>query len=307
MKPLSVKTIARCNKLLSAQTPNPLVSLIRLTDTVDLLDIHQFEFYTVWLKEWNGCCPSAFGWKTCDFNDGALISLPPEKPIDQELWKCESCQPQGRLLCFHPSVFDPLKTSKHYSSYSFFKYRSSECLHLSQRERLALEHEMNGIEEELYWGIDEYSYTILADRIRLLLDYVSRFYHRQFILRHDTHLKIVDYTDRWLDNFFIAGKARYRELPTAGTFARQFDCSPDYFNDLLRHETGKDTTDYVKFKQIAIAENWLRQSNKSVKEVAETLGFPSGQAFCTLFKRLKGHAPEEITSRLKFKHIDLAN
>lgn len=293
--------------MLSAQTPNPLVNLIKLTDKVDILEMLQFGFYTVWLKEWSGRCPSTFGWKTCDFNDGALISLPPEKPIDRELWKCESCKPEGRLLCFHPSVIDPLKTNRYCGCYSFFKYRADECLHLSQREHLILEREMEGIEEELYRDIDEYSYTILAGRIKLLLDYVSRFYHRQFILRHDANLKLISYTDRWLDDFFGSGNARYRELPSAETFARQLDCSPDYFNDLLRHETGKSTTDYVKFKQISFAENWLKQGDRSVEEIAQTLGFPSEQAFCSLFKKLKGEAPEGLVPCPGFKHMDLTN
>ena len=69
-----------------------------------------------------------------------------------------------------------------------------------------LEREMDEIGEELHWGVDEYCYTILAGRIRLLLDYASRFYRRQFILRHNENQEMLERTDRELEIFFQTGK-----------------------------------------------------------------------------------------------------
>lgn len=60
---------------------------------------------------------------------------------------------------------------------------------------------MDEIGEELHWGVDEYCYTILAGRIRLLLDYASRFYRRQFILRHNENQEMLERTDRELEIF----------------------------------------------------------------------------------------------------------
>ena len=116
-----------------------------------------------------------------------------------------------------------------------------------------LEGEMDGIEAELDWGIDEYCYSILSGRIRLLLDYASRFYRRQFIIRHDENQAMLNRTDRQLNAFFRAGRARYERLPSAEDFAGVFGCSPAYFNDLLKHETGKDTARYVAFRELSCA------------------------------------------------------
>lgn len=290
-----VRTITQCNKLFSTKTSYPLVAVIRLSDTTDVLDLFQFGFHSIWLKQWAGQTPSCFGGKVCDFNEKTLLALQSGTLVCRDLCESKAGASEGLLLCFHPSVFNPLKTGKE-TRYSFFKYRTCESLHLSQREQAVIERELLDIEEELCWGIDEYSNVILAGRIKLLLDYISRFYRRQFILRHDDNLDVIAQTDKWLDEFFGAGKARYMSLPTAWNFSEMFDCSPDYFNDLLKHETGKNTEDYINFKRIAIAEKLLKQQIMRVEDVAAELGFPSDSAFCVLFKKLKGDIPEKMLS-----------
>ena len=44
---MTVKTITGCNRLFSAKTPNPLVSMIRLSDTTEISQVLQFGFFTV--------------------------------------------------------------------------------------------------------------------------------------------------------------------------------------------------------------------------------------------------------------------
>lgn len=298
MKPLTVKTIFRCNELCATPTVHPLVSLIRLSAKADFSASACFGFYTIWLRKWSEGCPLAFGRKEYDFCDSTLIAIPPETCVNDACWKNETGKTGGHLLCFHPSVMNCLKTGKRADYYSFFRYRPDEALHLSQRERMLLEREMDEIEEELLWGTDEYSQTILSERITLLLDYVTRFYKRQFIVRHDANLELTHRADRWLQEFFLSGKARYAQLPTPETFARQFGCSPDYFNDLLKHETGKYTDEYCKLKQISFAEKLLKQGKQSIESIATELGFPDNRAFCALFKQLKGQTPEYFLQSL---------
>ena len=292
---MTVKTITQWDSLLSVKTPNPLVNLIRLSEATGLPECFQLGFHTLWLGQWGGQTSACLGCRECDFNEKTLVALPSGKCVDRKLGHCLSGKPEGLLLCFHSSVFHPLKAGKEGGDYSFFRYKTSESLHLSLREQVILEREMSGIEAELHWGIDEYTYTILAERIRLLLDYVSRFYKRQFILRHDENQRIVNETDRQLEDFFSSGSARYVPLPVLSDLAAQFGCSAAYLDDLFRHETGKGTEDYINLKRISMAGRMLKQSSLSVEETAAVLGFPTTQEFCALFRKLKG---EESLKRL---------
>lgn len=274
-----------------------MVSVIRLPTAKDVPGQLQFGFNALFIREKTDFQPACLGRKECDFNDGTLVALQPNTQFDPCIWESGKEKVGGLLLCFHNRLFNPFSKGKMSTRYSFFRYGIDESLQLSLRERITLEKEIDDIENELCWGFDEFSCTILAERIRLLLDYVSRFHKRQFILRHDRNQKLVNRTDQWIEDFFSSGKARYAPLPTARDFAGMCGCTPDYFNDLLKHETGKYTDDYVNLKRISFAEVQLRKGDRDIKDVAADLGFPTNLVFCSLFKKLRGESPENILSK----------
>lgn len=274
-----------------------MVSVIRLPTAKDVPGQLKFGFNALFIREKTDFQPACLGRKECDFNDGTLVALQPNTQFDPCIWESGKEKVGGLLLCFHNRLFNPFSKGKMSTRYSFFRYGIDESLQLSLRERITLEKEIDDIENELCWGFDEFSCTILAERIRLLLDYVSRFHKRQFILRHDRNQKLVNRTDQWIEDFFSSGKARYAPLPTARDFAGMCGCTPDYFNDLLKHETGKYTDDYVNLKRISFAEVQLRKGDRDIKDVAADLGFPTDLVFCSLFKKLRGESPENILSK----------
>lgn len=211
---LTVNTISSCNRFFAVKTLNPLVSLIRLSSGT-CVETVRFGFYTVWFKRWDGRCPDVFGHRDYDFSDGTLITMRPGETAGEELIVNGKGTAEGTLLCFHPSMADPPG-----AEHSFFRYSRLEALHLSSRECMTIRHELDNIGDELGWGTDEFSTGIIRCRIGLLLDYISRFYMRQFITRHDA------------EGTVSGGMAGRRD-------DRHYGCSPDYFNDGIRLETGK--------------------------------------------------------------------
>lgn len=288
--PLTIKTVSRCNQLFSVKTLHPTVSLIKFTGSAPLSQPVRLGLYAVWLTIGGGGSPALFGRREYDFSDGLLMVSSPGQLVDNRWWRGGCEEAEGRLLCFHPSWIRLLKSGREVGARSFFRYRPDEALHLSLRECAVLLREMESLEEELRWGIDECSQAILGDRMGLLLDYVGRFYKRQFITRREVEPDWVGATDAWLEHFFRSGLARRSALPTAEVLAARAGCSPAYFDDALKQATGKDTRNYVNAKRIALAESLLQQGTLGVEEVAETLGFPTSRDFCALFRRLRGEA-----------------
>ena len=148
---------------------------------------------------------------------------------------------------------------------------------------------MESVPEELHRGMDEFSMALISNKLGELLNYGARFYKRQFITRHEYSREVVATADKMLANWFFSGMAREKGLPGAVWFARMLNLSAAYFDDLMKHETGKSTEDYVEFKRLDLAREQLLRTDKSVTEIAGGLGYPSAQYFSCLFKKITGY------------------
>lgn len=67
--------------------------------------------------------------------------------------------------------------------------------------------------------------------------------------------------------------------------------SPSYFSRLFTREAGESFTSYTNRKKVEIAKRQLRQTNKSVSQIAAELGYLNTSHFINLFKRFEGVTP----------------
>lgn len=67
--------------------------------------------------------------------------------------------------------------------------------------------------------------------------------------------------------------------------------SPSYFSRLFSREVGESFTSYANRRKIEIAKGQLRQTNKSISQIAAELGYLNTSHFINLFKRFEGTTP----------------
>lgn len=291
-KVIRVDSVTRCNDLLHQKTQHPLAGVVKLSDRAPRTSL-MLDFYAVLLED-GASGDRSNGWRPYDFSAGTVVFFSPDSLVDIKA-DANWCENQGYLLIFHPELVKGTSLDGHIGDYSFFRYRQNEALHISEREKKVLLAGMKSISDELDWGIDEYSKTLIVNKIETLLNYCSRFYKRQFITRHEANEKIVKRTEQLVEDYFLTRQEHCKSLPTARSLACSFDLSTDYFEDLLKHETGKAMSEYVRFKRIDIAREQLSKGTKTVDQIAKNLGFATSQSFCRMFKRLTGRTPDEYS------------
>jgi len=205
----------------------------------------------------------------------------------------ETYQPKGYALIFHPDLIHGTPLGKHIQDYTFFSYQFNEALHLSERERKIVLDCFSKIEYELEHAIDNHSKRLIVSNIELFLEYCTRFYERQFITRDIVLKGILERFENLLNNYFQSDKPQITGLPSVAYCAKELNLSAGYFGDLIKKETGKTSQEFIQFKVIDEAKERIFDINKSVSEIAYSLGFKYSQHFTRLFKQKVGVTPNE--------------
>ncbi|PUZ28993.1 AraC family transcriptional regulator [Chitinophaga parva] len=253
------------------------------------------DFYTVMFKNYQSNTVK-YGRKIVDFQDGSLICLAPNQAIEMDSDTEAMENMAGWALCFHTDLIRGSTLHAKMEAYSFFSYESTEALHLSEKEKQILGDCILKIQSELQENIDMHSQAIIVSNIELLLNYCTRFYGRQFITRKNSNNAVVVQIEKLLKEYFKKSDLTEAGLPSVKYLAEQVHLSPSYLSDLLKKETGKNTQDHIHFYLIEEAKNILLSTNRSVGEIAYSLGFEYPQYFNKLFKQKTGKTPVEFRS-----------
>ncbi|GAB4044903.1 helix-turn-helix domain-containing protein [Spirosoma litoris] len=277
---------------------HPLIAVVDFSQVNESINAEtkiSSDFYALIFKTYNRN-NIKYGRKIIDFQDGNLICMAPNQVLEMDNDIEESENMMGWGLFFHPDLIRATSLNDKMKGYSFFSYEISESLHLSEKEKQILYDCILKLRAELQENIDLHSQDILVSNIELLLNYCSRFYGRQFITRKNSNNLIVAQVEKILSNYFKQNTINENGLPTVKSVAEQVNLSPGYLSDLLKKETGKNAQDHIHFYLIEEAKNSLLNSNKSVGEIAYSLGFDYPQYFNKLFKQKTGKTPVEFRS-----------
>jgi two-component system response regulator YesN len=78
---------------------------------------------------------------------------------------------------------------------------------------------------------------------------------------------------------------------TVANIAKQFSYSTEQFNRIIKVTNGISPALYIRSIKVEQAKEWLENSEKSVTEIANVLGYPYEQNFCRMFRNWVGMSP----------------
>ncbi len=291
---LIIDSIESYNNYFGFETQHPLVAVVDLRkakpESFPMEAAYDYRVYALFLKQ-TYCGDITYGRQPYDYQEGTVTSFAPGQVVHVK--HMPHFEPNARGLLFHPDLIRGTSLGKGIGQYSFFDYSSREALHLSDDEKKIFTDCLNKIEMELGRPIDQHSKPLICRNIELLLDYCMRFYDRQFITRREANHDVLTRFENELNIYFRGNRAEREGLPSVKYFAERCFLSPNYFGDLVKKETGRSPQEFIQGKIIDLAKDFLAGTDKSVTEIAYSLGFQYPQHFNRYFKRGVGMTPME--------------
>lgn len=287
---IKLDSIDAYNKLYGLTTLHPLVTVIDLKKATKKIDRMRINYgvYALFLK--NGVnCTLKYGREYYDYQEGTIVSFYPGQVIDVDSTGEPTALDVVGLM-FHPDLICGTPLASKIGSFGFFSYSQREALHLSEAERKLFLDCLAKISLELEHPVDNHSADLISANIQLLLEYMSRFYDRQFITRHKVNSSVVAAFEKELSRIYSAG-ATLNEVPKVSYFADKANLTPGYFGDLIKRETGSSPQDIIKLYIINEAKRRLASTDADISVIAYDLGFQYTQHFTRLFERVTGKSP----------------
>ena len=233
-----------------------------------------------------------YGKTSYDFNEGVLTFIGPEQVASGHRIEVAE-DSEGWNIIFHPDLIRSFELGRSIDAYSYFDYDTHEALHLSSEEQDSLTDLVRKLEIEINGNKDKHSQKLIVSNLELILDYCKRYYDRQFYTRTDLNSDVVSRFDRFLKEYFNAGKQLELGIPTVRFCGQQLGISPNYLSDLLKKESGSGTQDHIHSFIVDKAKNLLLSTPDSISSIAYDLGFEYSQHFSKLFKIRTGQSPLE--------------
>ena len=290
MDNIIIDSIDTYNSVVGLPTYNPLVAVVDLKEASKVIPStrYDYELYALFLKK-DSQCSIRYGRQVYDFQKGSVVTFSPGQHIEN-VGDSDNERPDVIGLLFHPDIAYGTALAEKLKDYSFFSYANNEAVHLSDEEHSIFIDCIDRIRREIERPIDRHSGRLLCAAIDLLLEYMNRFYDRQFITRNKVNSEIVRNFERTLNSYF--DDAHIVECqPTVAYFADKANLSVGYFGDLIKKHTGLSAQEMITRRIICEGKKLLSTTADDINTIAYKLGFQYPQHFSRLFKKSTGNTP----------------
>lgn len=87
---------------------------------------------------------------------------------------------------------------------------------------------------------------------------------------------------------------------TLDVIAGRLHYNPNYLSEIFKKELGQSFSDYLANFRYTMAKKWLKETDLSVKEIAERLQYNNSQNFIRFFRKLEGITPGKYREQNRF-------
>lgn len=277
------------NHYFSAQTLHPQVAVAELFRAdFSLFDTKVYDMYALIMID------GVFGElirddKPLPYTKGSLVTIRPGQSIEMKM--DYTTKPQGWMLAFKPELLEKTGLGRDFYMFSYFNSDYSEAIRLTDMEYGVIKNCFANLYAELNTPKDHLSGQMIRLGIGTLLSYVKRYFEKQHTISVRSSETLVGKLDTLLDRYLGSGLPAQHGQPTVTWCATQFNLSPNYFGDMIKKEVHITAQEYIRGKIVSHAQVLLRQTNMTINEIAEELGFTYPNHFTRMFHKATGYTP----------------
>ncbi len=108
--------------------------------------------------------------------------------------------------------------------------------------------------------------------------------------RTDTLIPVINYLN-----------THFRDV-TLRSLAEHFGYNPNYLGDKIKHEMGHSFKQLLQLRRLNIASNLIEQTNMSMAQISEYVGYDNHSSLFRLFKQILHTTPTEYRQRVTHPH-----
>ena len=147
-----------------------------------------------------------------------------------------------------------------------------------------------------YKGHSAYKKAILSNHLSILL-----FKSKELLQSHQVNIKASSRSMELVNQFKMILNENFKNLLLGKSdkilsikeIADIMNVHPNYLSNVIKEESGKSASDWIQDRTLAEAQALLKNSLKTVSEIAYSLGFTDSTHFAKFFKKMAGVSPSE--------------
>ncbi|WP_223651137.1 helix-turn-helix domain-containing protein [Hymenobacter psoromatis] len=196
----------------------------------------------------------------------------------------------GYFCIFTEEFLLPAKGGMRVEELPVFRAGAQPAIRISEAECAAAEAIFEKMIREMATGY-AYKYDLLRIYLLGLIHFAQKLQPAPAAALPPAATRVADQFAKLLERQFPPQGPRLR---TAKDYADQLAVHVVHLNRVLKEVTGQTTTALIASRITQEAKLLLKQTNQSVSEVADQLGFTDVAHFCTFFKRQSGLTPSNF-------------
>jgi AraC family transcriptional regulator, transcriptional activator of pobA len=220
-------------------------------------------------------------------NPGHLKSFKIEVPL------------QGYMLTFTEGFVQQFFVGDFFQQFPFLLNETVPVMSLDLKKRVEIEMVFEMLLNE-YGRLSPYRNAILVNQLIVLLYKTKEmlFTNRAVVSTQNRPAELVtSFKNIISDNFKDLAAGKINHIMSVKEISSQLNIHPNYLTNIVKSETNKSASDWIQERTMSEAKAILGNSNRTISEIADALGFTDSTHFAKFFKKMTGNSPSEFRKK----------